>query len=188
MLRERLEGALKDAIDSGDERAACDAAPDPGGAEGARPLRPRRGPAATASSDAEIAPCCATWWRSGASEIARCEACAPGRPGRAGGRGDRHHRAFLPPRMSEGEIARRGRRRRSSELGATRLKDTGRVIAALKERYNGQMDFATRQAAAVRAAALTRQPGGETWPTRASRSRSSRPGCRWPRSSAATSS
>ena len=28
------------------------------------------------------------------------------------------------------------------ELGATRLKDTGRVIAALKARYNGQMDFA----------------------------------------------
>ena len=27
-------------------------------------------------------------------------------------------------------------------VGATRLKDTGKVIAALKERYNGQMDFA----------------------------------------------
>ena len=29
------------------------------------------------------------------------------------------------------------------EIGAARLKDAGRVIAALKERYNGQMDFAT---------------------------------------------
>ena len=27
-------------------------------------------------------------------------------------------------------------------VGAHKLKDTGRVIAALKERYHGQMDFA----------------------------------------------
>jgi uncharacterized protein len=48
---------------------------------------------------------------------------------------------FLPARMSEPdtvhavELAIR-------ETGAARLKDAGRVIAALKERYNGQMDFA----------------------------------------------
>lgn len=48
---------------------------------------------------------------------------------------------FLPQRMSEDEIdvAVDGM---IGEIGASRLKDTGRVIAALKERYDGEMDFA----------------------------------------------
>lgn len=48
---------------------------------------------------------------------------------------------FLPRRMNESEVdaAVDGM---IDEVGAKRLKDTGKVIAALKERYNGEMDFA----------------------------------------------
>jgi uncharacterized protein YqeY len=49
---------------------------------------------------------------------------------------------FLPPRMSANQTA-LAVDDTIRELGATKLKDTGRVIAALKERYSGQMDFAT---------------------------------------------
>ena len=49
---------------------------------------------------------------------------------------------FLPPRMSSNQTA-LVVEDIIRELGATKLKDAGRVIAALKERYSGQMDFAT---------------------------------------------
>ena len=48
---------------------------------------------------------------------------------------------FLPQRMTDAEIA-AAVDEMISEIGASRLKDTGRVIAALKERYYGEMDFA----------------------------------------------
>lgn len=49
--------------------------------------------------------------------------------------------AFLPRQMSESEIevAVKGA---VEELGAEGLKDMGRVMAAIKEKYAGQMDFA----------------------------------------------
>jgi uncharacterized protein YqeY len=48
---------------------------------------------------------------------------------------------FLPKQMSEAEVeaAAKGV---IAEIGATSMKDMGKVIAALKERYAGQMDFA----------------------------------------------
>ena len=50
--------------------------------------------------------------------------------------------AYLP----QADVGRRGGRGRSralvKETGATGIKDMGRVMAALKERYAGQMDFA----------------------------------------------
>lgn len=47
---------------------------------------------------------------------------------------------FLPAQMSSEEIDDAvGEAIR--ETGATKLKDTGRVIATLKQRYNGHMDF-----------------------------------------------
>jgi uncharacterized protein YqeY len=48
---------------------------------------------------------------------------------------------FLPARMSEPQVA-SAVEQVIGELGATKLKETGRIIAALKQRYDGQMDFA----------------------------------------------
>ena len=48
---------------------------------------------------------------------------------------------FLPQRMSDGEVD-AAVDDMIGMVGAERLKDTGRVIAALKERYYGEMDFA----------------------------------------------
>ncbi len=48
---------------------------------------------------------------------------------------------FLPKPMSDGEVD-KAVDSMIDEVGATRLKDTGKVIAALKERYDGEMDFA----------------------------------------------
>jgi uncharacterized protein len=49
--------------------------------------------------------------------------------------------SYLPKQMSETE-ARRAIESLVKELGAGGMKDMGRVMAALKERYSGQMDFA----------------------------------------------
>ena len=48
---------------------------------------------------------------------------------------------FLPKKMSEAE-ANAAIAAVVQELGATTIKDMGRVMAALKERYAGRMDFA----------------------------------------------
>ncbi len=48
---------------------------------------------------------------------------------------------FLPKKMSEPETA-AAIAGVISELGASSIKDMGRVMAALKERYAGRMDFA----------------------------------------------
>lgn len=53
---------------------------------------------------------------------------------------------FLPQQMSEDEV-RAAAKAVVAELGAAGLKDMGRVMAALKERYTGQMDFAKASAA-----------------------------------------
>jgi uncharacterized protein len=50
-------------------------------------------------------------------------------------------REFMPQQMS-GEEARAAAQAVIAELGASSMKDMGRVMAALKERYAGQMDFA----------------------------------------------
>jgi uncharacterized protein len=48
---------------------------------------------------------------------------------------------FLPQQMSESETA-AAVSALIAELGAGSIKDMGRVMAALKERYSGRMDFA----------------------------------------------
>lgn len=47
---------------------------------------------------------------------------------------------FLPQKMSETETV-QAIQTVIGELGATTIKDMGRVMAALKERYSGRMDF-----------------------------------------------
>ena len=49
-------------------------------------------------------------------------------------------REFMPKQMSA-EDARAATQSIISEVGATSMKDMGKVMAALKERYAGQMDF-----------------------------------------------
>jgi uncharacterized protein YqeY len=58
-------------------------------------------------------------------------------------------RAFMPQQMSA-EESRGAAQAVIAELGATSMKDMGKVMAALKERYAGQMDFA-RASATVKA-------------------------------------
>lgn len=50
-------------------------------------------------------------------------------------------REFMPKQMDEAE-AKDAAKAVIVELGAAAMKDMGRVMAALKERYAGQMDFA----------------------------------------------
>jgi uncharacterized protein YqeY len=55
-------------------------------------------------------------------------------------------RGYLPKQLSEAEIA-QAVKDIVAELGATNLKDMGRTMAALRERYAGQMDFAKASSA-----------------------------------------
>lgn len=54
-------------------------------------------------------------------------------------------RDFLPEQMSEAETA-AAVAETARELGASGLKDMGRTMAALRERYAGRMDFAKASA------------------------------------------
>ena len=55
-------------------------------------------------------------------------------------------RSYLPKQLSDREIA-QAVKEVVDELGATSLKDMGRTMAALRERYAGQMDFAKASSA-----------------------------------------
>lgn len=48
--------------------------------------------------------------------------------------------SYLPSQMSEAEVA-EAIRAAVAELGATSIKDMGKVVAALKAKYAGRMDF-----------------------------------------------
>lgn len=54
---------------------------------------------------------------------------------------------FLPAQMSAADIA-KAVDETIAEIGATGVKDMGKVMGALKQRYTGQMDFAKASAAA----------------------------------------
>jgi uncharacterized protein YqeY len=60
--------------------------------------------------------------------------------------------SYLPSQMSEAEVA-EAIHAAVAELGATSIKDMGKVVAALKAKYAGRMDFG--KASAVVKAALT---------------------------------
>jgi len=60
--------------------------------------------------------------------------------------------SYLPSQMSEAEVA-DAIHATVAELGATSIKDMGKVVAALKAKYAGRMDFG--KASAVVKAALT---------------------------------
>ena len=58
--------------------------------------------------------------------------------------------AYLPQQLTEGEVA-EAVRAAIAEVGAASIKDMGKVVAALKAKYTGRMDFG-RASAAVKAA------------------------------------
>ncbi len=140
VIRERLNAALRDAVESGEHRATAtlrliQAA-----------LR-ERDHCARAAGEPEglgeeaIRRMLRDMIEQRREEIARCEACAWVDRAEQEAEEIGIIERFLPPRMSEAEIG-AAVEGAIADVGATRLKDTGKVIAALKERYNGQMDFA----------------------------------------------
>ncbi|MGD9543445.1 MAG: GatB/YqeY domain-containing protein [Methylocystis sp.] len=58
--------------------------------------------------------------------------------------------AYLPQQLSEAEVA-EAVKAAIAEIGATSIKDMGKVVAALKAKYTGRMDFG-KASAAVKAA------------------------------------
>jgi uncharacterized protein YqeY len=54
-------------------------------------------------------------------------------------------RSFMPAQMDEAAVQ-QAAQSIIAELGATSIKDMGKVMAAMKERYAGQMDFARASA------------------------------------------
>ncbi|MFO1068613.1 MAG: GatB/YqeY domain-containing protein [Geminicoccaceae bacterium] len=140
MLRERLSGALKDAIDAHEPRAA-------GtlrlilAALKERDHCAREAGMTEGLSDTEIVAMLRDMIEQRREDIARCEEAARVDQAEQEAEEIAIIEQFLPPRMSERQVA-GAIEQTMRELGATRLKDTGRVIAALKARYNGQMDFA----------------------------------------------
>lgn len=140
MLRERLNAALKDAVAAGEQRAAATLRLILAAIR-ERDRVAREAGAAEGLDEAEIVVMLQDMVAQRRQEIARCEACA--RVDRAEQEAEeiRVIEPFLPPKMSQDEI-RAAVEAAIEALGATRLKDTGKVIAALKERYGGRMDFA----------------------------------------------
>jgi uncharacterized protein YqeY len=67
-------------------------------------------------------------------------------------------RSFMPQQMSDDE-AKAAVHAVIAETGAASMKDMGRAIAVLKERYAGRMDF-SKTSAAVKAL-LSKQPPGK---------------------------
>jgi uncharacterized protein YqeY len=140
MLRDRLNAALKDAMEMGDQRSVATLRLILAALR-ERDHCAREAGAVEGLGEGEIRTMLRDMVSQRREEIARCEACA--RVDRAEQEAEEIDiiERFLPPRMSEAEIGSAVDAAIQS-VGAIRLKDTGRVIATLKERYNGQMDFA----------------------------------------------
>ncbi len=139
MLRERLQAALKEASEKGDGRAAATlrlvlAALDE------RDRSAREAGGREEVDDAAIVAMLRKMIEQRRDEIARCEACARVEEAEREAEEIAVLERFLPPQMSEEEIA-RAVDAAIEELEARSLKDTGRVIAALKSRFNGHMDL-----------------------------------------------
>jgi len=139
VLRERLQAALKEAGEKGDGRAAATlrlvlAALD----ERDRSAREEGGREAV--DDEAIVAMLREMIEQRRAEIARCEACARLEEAEREAEEIAVLERFLPPQMSEEEIA-RAVEATIDELDAHSLKDTGKVIAALKSRFDGHMDL-----------------------------------------------
>ncbi len=139
MLRERLHAAFKDANERGDERALATLRLVLAALK-ERDHCSRSAGAAEGMADEDIRAMLRDMVEQRKAEIGRCECCAQLDLAEKEAEEIGILERFLPAPMSDSEIG-AAVELAIRELGATRLKDTGRVIATLKERFNGQMDF-----------------------------------------------
>lgn len=141
MLREQLQAALKDAVEHGEEIAAATLRlvltavkeRDHGLKESGE---------GAGLSDAQILQILRDMVAQRRSEIGRCESCAQLDLAEREAQEIQILSRFLPPRMSDTQIE-DAVEEVIGTLGVTRLKDAGRVMASLKERFNGRMDFSS---------------------------------------------
>lgn len=141
LLRERLQAALKEAADRGDERATATLRL-VWAAIKERDQCAREEGEADGLSEEGLIQMLRDMVEHRRAEIARCENSARLELAEREAEEIDILERFLPHRMSENEIG-VAVDRVIAELMATKLKDAGKVIALLKERFNGQMDFAS---------------------------------------------
>ncbi|MDX6748228.1 GatB/YqeY domain-containing protein [Geminicoccaceae bacterium 1502E] len=140
MLRERLQAALKTASASGDERAAATLRLVMAALK-ERDHSARDSGAQERVEDEEILAMLRDMVEQRRQEIGRCESCARVDLAEKEAEEIGILESFLPPRLSEAEID-AAVEEAIRTLGATRLKDCGRVIATLKEQFSDQLDLA----------------------------------------------
>jgi uncharacterized protein YqeY len=139
LLRERLSGALKDASEAGDQRAVATLRLILAAIK-ERDHCAREAGAADGVDDSEILAMLRSMVEQRREDITRCEECARVDVAEQEAEEIRIIERFLPPKLSPPQIS-SAVEAAIRDCGATRLKDAGRVMAALKERHNGQMDF-----------------------------------------------
>lgn len=140
MLRERLQAALKSATERTDEQAAATLRLVLAAVR-ERDHCARAAGAGHGVGDAEIEELLRDMVAQRAQEIARCESQARLDEAEQESAEIRLLESFLPPKMGESET-RAAVEEAIRAVGAAKLKDTGKVIAWLKQRHNGRMDFA----------------------------------------------
>jgi uncharacterized protein YqeY len=139
LLRERLHAAFKDATERGDERAVATLRLVLAALK-ERDHCTRSTGRAEGFSEEDLRAMLRDMVEQRRMEFGRCECCARLDLAEKEAEEIGVLERFLPAPMSDAEIT-VAVETAIREVGATRLKDTGRVIATLKERFNGQMDF-----------------------------------------------
>jgi len=139
-LRERLSGALKGALAGNDQRAVCTLRLIQAALQ-ERDHCARANGSADGLDEAAIEAMLRDMIDDRLQHIPHCEKTARVDLAEQEAEEISIIQQFLPARMSEPQVA-SAVEQVIVELGATKLKETGRIIAALKQRYAGQMDFA----------------------------------------------
>ncbi len=140
VLRERLQAALKSATERTDEQAAATLRLVLAAVR-ERDHRARAAGAGQGLGDAEIEDLLREMVAQRAEQISRCESQARLHEAEQETAEIRLLESFLPPRLDESQT-RAAVEEAIRAVGASKLKDTGKVIAWLKQRHNGRMDFA----------------------------------------------
>jgi hypothetical protein len=140
LVREQLQSALREAADHGDDVAAATLRLVMAAVK-ERDHGLREAGAGDGLTDPQILEMLKDMVVQRQAEIGRCETCAQIDLAEREAQEIRVLQRFLPPQMSEAQVV-GAVEETIRALGAERLKDAGRVMATLKERFNGRMDFA----------------------------------------------
>lgn len=140
MLREQLEAALKRAAETGDSRSAATLRLVLAALE-QRDREARAAGSTAALDDEAIRQLLREMIAQRRTDIRRCEASARVDEAEREAEEIRVLERFLPVRLDEKELG-AAVAAAIDELDAHSLKDAGRVMALLKERYNGRIDTA----------------------------------------------